>query len=112
MLSIRGVTKRFSLHGFLDQPAGSCRRGARQRAALAAAARRDIAGGAARMSPQSLTTVEGVSLAASVVDHGRRNASGTAPAAKGGRDDASTSTPFTARAEGERVGGAGARGWP
>jgi hypothetical protein len=36
MLSIRGVIKRFSLHGFLDQLADSCSHGMRRQLVLAA----------------------------------------------------------------------------
>jgi ABC-2 type transport system ATP-binding protein len=135
---LAAVAERFSLHGFLDQLADSYSHGMRQRVVLAAAVLhrprvlivdeplvgldpkhirivlallREIAdaGGAVLMSTHSLSTVEGVSDAVSVMDHGRIIASGTAAAIIGERDLESTFIALTADGDAEHAGASGAR---
>jgi ABC-2 type transport system ATP-binding protein len=135
---LAAVSERFSLHGFLDQLADGYSHGMRQRVVLAAAVLhqpkvlivdeplvgldpkhirivlallREIAdgGGAVLMSTHSLSTVEGVSDAVSVMDRGRIIASGTAAEIKGGRDLESTFIALTTDEAGGRVGASAPR---
>lgn len=119
------VSERFSLHSFIDHLSDGYSHGMRQRIVLAAAVLhqpkvmivdeplvgldpkhirivlallREIAdaGGAVLMSTHSLSTVESVSDAVSVMDHGRIVACGSAAAIKGDRDLESTFMALTA----------------
>ena len=119
------VRERFSLDSFLDHLSDGYSHGMRQRVVLAAAVLhkpkvmivdeplvgldpkhirivlsllREIAdgGGAVLMITHSLSTVEGVSDAVSVMDHGRIVACGSAAAIKGDRDLESTFMALTA----------------